>query len=94
MALNGIKLLLVDDELEFLQPLMRRMKKRNVNVTAVNSGQEALAYQNAQGEDPAQNQEESQPPKDKRPDRKLNTIFLLIQYRLSCSATQGFSWFC
>ena len=42
--MNGIKLLLVDDEVEFLQTLMRRMKKRKVDVTGENSGEEALAY--------------------------------------------------
>jgi DNA-binding NtrC family response regulator len=44
IALNGIKLLLVDDEVEFMQTLMRRMKKRHVDVAGVNSGEEALAY--------------------------------------------------
>ncbi len=44
MTLNSIKLLLVDDEVEFMQTLMRRMKKRKVDVTGVNSGEEALAY--------------------------------------------------
>ena len=42
--MNGIKLLLVDDEVEFMQTLMRRMKKRKVDVTGGNSGEEALAY--------------------------------------------------
>ncbi len=42
--MNGIKLLLVDDEVEFMQTLVRRMKKRNVDVVGVNSGEEALAY--------------------------------------------------
>ena len=42
--MNGIKLLLVDDELEFLHPLVRRMKKRKLDVNAVTSGEEALAY--------------------------------------------------
>jgi DNA-binding NtrC family response regulator len=44
MTLEGIKLLLVDDEVEFLQTLMRRMKKRNVDVRGVNSGEETLRY--------------------------------------------------
>jgi DNA-binding NtrC family response regulator len=42
-----MKLLLVDDEAEFLHTLMRRMKKRNVDVVGVNSGEEALAYLSA-----------------------------------------------
>ena len=42
--MEGIKLLLVDDEVEFLQTLMRRMKKRNVDVRGVNSGEETLRY--------------------------------------------------
>ena len=45
--MDGIKLLLVDDEVEFMQTLMRRMKKRNVDVAGANSGEEALAYLSA-----------------------------------------------
>jgi DNA-binding NtrC family response regulator len=44
IALNEIKLLLVDDEVEFRETLMRRMKKRNVDVVGVSSGEEALEY--------------------------------------------------
>ena len=39
-----MKVLLVDDEVEFLQTLLRRMKKRDVQVTGVESGEEALAF--------------------------------------------------
>ena len=42
--MNGMNVLLVDDEVEFLQTLLKRMGKRNVNVTGVKSGEEALAY--------------------------------------------------
>lgn len=42
--MNGMNVLLVDDEVEFLQTLMKRMRKRNVNVTGVKSGDEALEY--------------------------------------------------
>ncbi|MFC1821880.1 response regulator [Thermodesulfobacteriota bacterium] len=41
-----MKVLLVDDEIEFLQTLLRRMKKRNVQVTGVKSGEEALEFLN------------------------------------------------
>ena len=44
ITLNGIKLLLVDDEVEFMETLMRRMKKREMDVAGVSSGEEALAY--------------------------------------------------
>jgi CheY-like chemotaxis protein len=36
------KILLVDDEVDFLETLVRRLEKRNVNVTGVQSGEEAL----------------------------------------------------
>lgn len=36
--------LLVDDEVDYLEALMRRLKKRKVNVTGVNSGSEALRF--------------------------------------------------
>ena len=42
--MNGMNVLLVDDEVEFLQTLLKRMRKRNVNVTGVKSGEEALAH--------------------------------------------------
>jgi DNA-binding NtrC family response regulator len=40
--LQTFNVLFVDDEAEFLEPLMKRMKKRNVNVTAAGSGEDAL----------------------------------------------------
>jgi DNA-binding NtrC family response regulator len=39
-----MKLLLVDDETEFLDTLLKRMKRRNVDVNGVGSGEEALAW--------------------------------------------------
>jgi DNA-binding NtrC family response regulator len=36
--------LLVDDEVEFLETLIKRLKKRQVNVIGVNSGEEALDW--------------------------------------------------
>lgn len=41
--MNHIKLLLVDDEKPFLDTITKRLEKREMNVTAVYSGQEALA---------------------------------------------------
>jgi DNA-binding NtrC family response regulator len=40
--MEDLKILLVDDEVEFLETLMKRMKKRHVDVTGVGSGEEAL----------------------------------------------------
>jgi DNA-binding NtrC family response regulator len=37
------RVLLVDDETDFLDVLTRRLKKRNVNVLAVSSGEEAIS---------------------------------------------------
>jgi DNA-binding NtrC family response regulator len=42
MRMNTIKVLLVDDEAEFSETLIKRMKKRNVDITGVRSGEEAL----------------------------------------------------
>lgn len=39
-----MKLLLVDDETEFLETLLKRMRRRNVNVNGVGSGEEALTW--------------------------------------------------
>ncbi|MBC2765992.1 MAG: response regulator [Desulfosarcina sp.] len=39
-----MKLLLVDDETEFLETLLKRMKRRNVDVNGVGSGEKALAW--------------------------------------------------
>jgi DNA-binding NtrC family response regulator len=40
--MNALKVLFVDDEADFLETLMKRMKKRGVDVSGVNSGGEAL----------------------------------------------------
>ena len=40
--MDNIKVLLVDDEAEFSETLIKRMKKRNVDITGVRSGEEAL----------------------------------------------------
>jgi DNA-binding NtrC family response regulator len=40
---DDFDVLLVDDEEEFLETLLKRMKKRKVNVLGVRSGEEALA---------------------------------------------------
>ncbi len=40
--MDKLNLLLVDDEEDFLETLLKRMKKRRVNVTGVKSGEEAL----------------------------------------------------
>jgi len=41
---DRLNLLLVDDEEDFLETLLKRMKKRKVNVTGVKSGEEALEW--------------------------------------------------
>jgi DNA-binding NtrC family response regulator len=41
---DGLAVLLVDDEVDFLQTLLKRMQKRNVTAAAVRSGEEALAF--------------------------------------------------
>jgi DNA-binding NtrC family response regulator len=46
--MDGFKVLLVDDESEFLDTLVKRIKKRNVNAHGVASGEEALAFLNQQ----------------------------------------------
>ena len=40
--MDAIKVLLVDDEAEFSETLIKRMKKRNLDITGVKSGEEAL----------------------------------------------------
>ena len=40
--MESIQVMLVDDEVEFLETLIKRMKKRNVDITGVKSGEEAL----------------------------------------------------
>jgi len=42
--LNDFDVLLVDDEVEFLETLMKRIRKRGVRVSGVKSGDEALAF--------------------------------------------------
>jgi len=42
--MERFNVLLVDDEGEFLETLVKRIQKRNVNATGVNSGEEALAF--------------------------------------------------
>ena len=42
--MDAFNVMLVDDEVEFLDTLVKRMKKRNVNVTGVKSGEEALEF--------------------------------------------------
>jgi DNA-binding NtrC family response regulator len=41
-VVSSFSVLLVDDETEFLETLVKRLKKRNLSVTGVNSGEEAL----------------------------------------------------
>jgi DNA-binding NtrC family response regulator len=48
MKLESLKVLFVDDEIDFLETLMKRMKKRGVNVVGVGSGEQALDYLNEQ----------------------------------------------
>ncbi len=42
--MDGLAVLLVDDEVDFLQTLLKRMQKRNVTAAAAKSGAEALAF--------------------------------------------------
>ena len=42
--MEGFNVLLVDDEGEFLDTLVKRIQKRNVNAKGVKSGEEALAF--------------------------------------------------
>ncbi len=42
--MEDLKVLFVDDEIDFLETLMKRMKKRGVSVSGVGSGEEALDY--------------------------------------------------
>jgi len=42
--MESFNVLLVDDEGEFLDTLVKRIQKRKVNATGVNSGEEALAF--------------------------------------------------
>lgn len=40
--MDSFQVLLVDDEVEFLETLVKRLKKRNLAVTGVRSGEEAI----------------------------------------------------
>jgi len=42
IQVNEFSVLLVDDENEFLETLLKRLRKRRIKVTGVNSGEEAL----------------------------------------------------
>ena len=42
--MEALKVLFVDDEVDFLETLMKRMKKRGVDVAGVGSGEQALDY--------------------------------------------------
>ena len=42
--MEALKVLFVDDETDFLETLMKRMKKRGVDVAGVGSGEAALDY--------------------------------------------------
>jgi DNA-binding NtrC family response regulator len=44
--MDVFNVLLVDDETEFLDTLVKRIKKRNVNAYGVGSGEDALAFLN------------------------------------------------
>jgi DNA-binding NtrC family response regulator len=46
MKLRALKVLFVDDEIDFLETLMKRMKKRGVDVAGVGNGEQALDYLN------------------------------------------------
>lgn len=41
--MESMKILIVDDEAEYLQTLIKRMQKRGIAITGVNSGAEAIA---------------------------------------------------
>ena len=42
--MNDFRVLFVDDEVDFLDTLLKRMRKRQVNVSGVKSGEEALEW--------------------------------------------------
>jgi len=41
---DAFKVLFVDDEIDFLETLLKRMKKREVSVSGVGSGEDALKF--------------------------------------------------
>ena len=43
-TMDKINLLLVDDEVEFLAPMVKRLKKRNYDVHTATNGKDAVAY--------------------------------------------------
>lgn len=49
--MNDFRVLFVDDEVDFLDTLLKRMKKRRVNVSGVKSGEEALEWLSANSAD-------------------------------------------
>ena len=49
--MDTLRVLLVDDEAEVLETLLKRIKKRNVEVQGVHSGEEAIAFLDSQGVD-------------------------------------------
>lgn len=50
--MNEPKLLLVDDEVPFIEAISKRLKKRNFDVSMANSGMEALEMLSMEGFDP------------------------------------------
>ncbi len=42
--MNAIRVLLVDDEVEFMETLVKRMRKRDLDVNGVKNGEVALDY--------------------------------------------------
>jgi DNA-binding NtrC family response regulator len=50
---ENFNVLLVDDELEFLETLVKRLTKRGLNISTAKSGEEALAIIRGQGIDVA-----------------------------------------
>jgi DNA-binding NtrC family response regulator len=44
IQVDAFSVLLVDDEAEFLETLVKRLKKRKLNVTGVKSGEEAVQF--------------------------------------------------
>jgi DNA-binding NtrC family response regulator len=51
MKLRALKVLFVDDEIDFLETLMKRMKKRGIEVAGVGNGEQALDYLNQKSVD-------------------------------------------
>ena len=49
--MRALKVLFVDDEIDFLETLMKRMKKRGIEVAGVGNGEQALDYLNQKSVD-------------------------------------------